>query len=57
MEPVSALSVAAATVQFLDFGLKTLKLCKQIRDSDSDAIELHADVQRPSSVSKFFKTK
>ncbi|KAL1584682.1 hypothetical protein WHR41_06901 [Cladosporium halotolerans] len=45
MEPVSALSVAAATVQFLEFGLKTLKLCKQIRDSDSDTIELHAEVQ------------
>lgn len=45
MEPVSVLSVAAATVQFLEFGLKTLKLCKQIRDSDADTIELHAEVQ------------
>jgi hypothetical protein len=35
MEAVSAVGVAAATVQFLDFGIKALVLCKQIRDNGS----------------------
>lgn len=32
MDPVSALSVAAAAVQFFQFSLEALRLCKEIRD-------------------------
>ena len=47
MEAVAVVGVAAATVQFLDFGVKALVLCKQIRDNGStDAnqqLEHHID--------------
>ena len=46
MDPVTALGIAAAAVQFIEVGLKTLALCKQIRDSDSDTTLLHAELQR-----------
>lgn len=46
MDPVTALSIAAAAVQFIDFGLKTLALCKRIRDSDADTTALHAELQQ-----------
>jgi hypothetical protein len=47
MEAVAAVGVAAATVQFLDFGIKALVLCKQIRDKGSteanQKLEHHAE--------------
>ena len=46
MDPATALGVAAAAIQFIDFGLKTLALCKQIRDSDTDTTLLHAELQQ-----------
>jgi len=46
MDPGTALGVAAAAVQFIDFGLKALALCKQIRDSDTDTTVLHAELQQ-----------
>ena len=44
MDPATALGVAAAIVQFVELGLKTLALSKQIRDSDTDATLLHAEL-------------
>jgi hypothetical protein len=44
MDPATALGVAAAAVQFIEVGLKTLALCKQIRDSDTDSTVLHAEL-------------
>lgn len=46
MEPITALTVATATVQFIDFGLKTLNTCKQIRDSATNTTELHSELQQ-----------
>ncbi|KAI6798925.1 hypothetical protein KC361_g3183 [Hortaea werneckii] len=37
MEAVAALGVAAASVQFLDFALQVLALCRQIRDDAQGA--------------------
>jgi hypothetical protein len=48
MDPATALGVAAAAVQFIEIGLKTLALCKQIRDSDTDSTVLHAELQQSS---------
>ena len=33
MDPVSAIGVAAATVQFVQFSLQALSLCREIRDN------------------------
>jgi DNA repair exonuclease SbcCD ATPase subunit len=46
MDPATVLGVAAAIVQFVEIGLKTLALCKQIRDTDTDATLLHAELQQ-----------
>lgn len=46
MDPATALGVAAAAVYFIEFGLKTMALCKQIRDSDTDTTLLHAELQQ-----------
>jgi hypothetical protein len=46
MDPATALGVAAAAVQFIEVGLKTLALCRQIRDSDTDTTVLHAELQQ-----------
>ena len=48
MDPATALGVAAAAVQFIEVGLKTLALCKEIRDSESDTTVLHAELQQSS---------
>jgi hypothetical protein len=46
MDPATALGIAAAAVQFIEVGLKTLALCKEIRDSDTDTTLLHAELQQ-----------
>ncbi|GAB7324278.1 hypothetical protein MBLNU13_g08249t1 [Cladosporium sp. NU13] len=46
MDPATTIGVAAAIVQFVEVGLKTLALCKQIRDSDTDTTLLHAELQQ-----------
>lgn len=45
MEAVAAVGVAAAAVQFLDFGVKALVLCKQIRDSDKGTTEANQELE------------
>lgn len=45
MDPITILSIAAATAQFIDFGLKTVVLCKQIRDSATGSAEYHSELQ------------
>jgi hypothetical protein len=45
MDPATALGVAAAAVQFIEVGLKTLALRKEIRDNDTDPTMLYAELQ------------
>ncbi|PPJ50412.1 hypothetical protein CBER1_06992 [Cercospora berteroae] len=44
MDAISALSVAAATVQFLDFSLQALALCRQIRDDAQGSTAANAQL-------------
>jgi hypothetical protein len=46
MDPATALRVAAAIVQFVEVGLKTMALWKQIRDSDTNTTLLHYELQQ-----------
>jgi hypothetical protein len=59
MEALAALSVAAATVQFVDFGLETLKLCRQIRQNEKGATEANAKIEQAitelQEIQKLFK--
>jgi hypothetical protein len=59
MEALAALSVAAATVQFVDFGLETLKLCRQIRQNEKGATEANAQIEQAiielQEIQKLFK--
>jgi hypothetical protein len=59
MEALSALSVAAATVQFVDFGLKTLTLYRQIRQNEKGATEANAHIEQAitelQEIHKLFK--
>ncbi|GIZ46973.1 hypothetical protein CKM354_001007500 [Cercospora kikuchii] len=44
MDAISALSVATATVQFLDFSLQALALCRQIRDDAQGSTAVNAQL-------------
>jgi hypothetical protein len=44
-EAVAAIGVAAAAVQFFEFSLKTLALCKQIHDSEKGATEANQELE------------
>jgi hypothetical protein len=44
-EAVAALGVAAAAVQFFDFSLKALSLCKQIRDSEKGVTQANQELE------------
>lgn len=44
MEAVAAVGVAAAAVQFLDYSVKTLTLCKEIRDSPSGSTKANGEL-------------
>jgi gamma-glutamyl:cysteine ligase YbdK (ATP-grasp superfamily) len=44
-EAVAAVGVAAAAVQFFEFSLKTLTLCKQIHDSEKSATEANHELE------------
>lgn len=46
MEAVTAVGVASAAVQFLDFSMKTLALCKEIRDSSDGSTKDNNDLTR-----------
>ncbi|RMY90984.1 hypothetical protein D0864_06147 [Hortaea werneckii] len=45
MEAVAALGVAAASVQFLDFALQALALCRQIRDDAQGATATNKELE------------
>jgi len=49
MDPVTALGVAAAALQFLDLGLKALELCQEIRDDTEGASKAHKEIQSQTS--------
>ena len=44
MEAVAAVGVAAAAVQFLDYSIKILTLCKEIRDSPSGSTKANEEL-------------
>ncbi|GAB1728295.1 hypothetical protein NU195Hw_g2690t1 [Hortaea werneckii] len=48
MEAVAALGVAAASVQFLDFALQALALCRQIRDDAQGATAANKELENYS---------
>lgn len=45
MEAVAAVGVAAAAVQFLDYSVKILTLCKEIRDSPSGSTKANEELK------------
>jgi hypothetical protein len=45
MDPITAISLAAATVQFLQFGLGALAICKQIRDNVDHATDGNREIE------------
>lgn len=45
MEALAALGVAAASVQFLDFALQALSLCRQIRDDAQGATAANKELE------------
>jgi hypothetical protein len=46
MEAVAAVGVASAAVQFLDFSVKTLAACKEIRDSATGSTKANEELTR-----------
>jgi hypothetical protein len=46
MEAVAAIGIAAAAAQFLDFSIKTLALCKEIRDSSSGSTKTNDELTK-----------
>lgn len=44
MEAVAVVGVAAAAAQFLDYAIKTLTLCKEIRDSPSGSTKANEEL-------------
>lgn len=48
MEALAALGVAAASVQFLDFALQALALCRQIRDDAQGATATNKELENYS---------
>jgi methyl-accepting chemotaxis protein len=46
MEAVAAVGVASAAVQFLDFSVKTLAACKEIRDSSTGSTKANEELNR-----------
>lgn len=45
MDPISAVGVAAAAVEFLTFGLHALELCREIRDAQDGATKANQDLE------------
>jgi hypothetical protein len=46
MDPASAIGIAAASVAFLDFSLKTMSVCRELRDSTTGALPENLDIER-----------
>jgi hypothetical protein len=46
MEAIAAVGVASAAVQFLDFSVKTLAACKEIRDSSTGATKANEELTK-----------
>lgn len=45
MDPLSALGVAAAAVQFIDFSLQTIAVCRQIHEDGSGATKQNRELE------------
>lgn len=52
MDPVTALGVAAAVVQFLDVGVKALETCREIRDEATSSTKRNKELEEAAVVLK-----
>lgn len=57
MDPLSALSVAASIVQFLDFGSKLIRLKKELADNTGGRLEDIRDVSNHLETLSIIKTQ
>ena len=48
LDPVSAIGVAAAAIQFLQFSLQVLDVCRQIRDDAEAASDANKELEEYS---------
>jgi hypothetical protein len=57
MDPISAIGVAAAAVQFLDVSLKALRICREIRDDAQSSTEKNKELENSARKLKESRTE
>ncbi|KAK5710456.1 hypothetical protein LTR15_012967 [Elasticomyces elasticus] len=57
MDPASAIGVAAAVLQFLEFSVKVLKTCKEIRDDANSATQNNKELEKAARILEDFRAE
>ncbi|KAK4973356.1 hypothetical protein LTR42_005341 [Elasticomyces elasticus] len=57
MDPASAIGVAAAVLQFLEFSVKILKTCKEIRDDANSATQNNKELEKAARTLEDFRAE
>ncbi|KAK3651444.1 hypothetical protein LTR56_005586 [Elasticomyces elasticus] len=57
MDPVSAIGVAAAVLQFFEFSVSVLKTCKEIRDDASSATQNNKELEKAARTLEDFRSE
>ncbi|KAK5707469.1 hypothetical protein LTR97_000003 [Elasticomyces elasticus] len=57
MDPASAIGVAAAVLQFLEFSVKVLKTCKEIRDDANSATQNNRELEKAARTLEDFRAE
>ncbi|KAK5734944.1 hypothetical protein LTR17_008577 [Elasticomyces elasticus] len=57
MDSVSAIGVAAAVLQFLEFSVKILKTCKEIRDDANSATQNNKELEKAARTLEHFRAE
>ncbi|KAK5685480.1 hypothetical protein LTS10_003559 [Elasticomyces elasticus] len=57
MDPASAIGVAAAVLQFLEFSVKVLKTCKEIRDDANSATQNNKELEQSARTLEHFRAE
>ncbi|KAK5705774.1 hypothetical protein LTR17_021363 [Elasticomyces elasticus] len=57
MDPASAIGVAAAVLQFLEFSVKVLKTCKEIRDDANSATQNNKELEKAARTLEDFRAE
>ncbi|KAK4908430.1 hypothetical protein LTR49_022698 [Elasticomyces elasticus] len=57
MDPASAIGVAAAVLQFLEFTVKVLKTCKEIRDDANSATQNNKELEQSARTLEHFRAE